>query len=81
MKETKIGFSYGPSMPTLESQANKQGFTLGKDGEKLEKIRQAINMCGFHVATNSQINTMIVKLHKKVTESLMPLKNEEEANV
>lgn len=68
--DKQIGFSYGAFAESLEEQANKQGYTLGKDAEKYEKIRNAINMCGFHVATESQIDSMLKKLQKKVVDSL-----------
>ena len=72
MKE--VGFSYGVLYDSLEKQANKQGFTLGEDIEKFEMIKKAINMCGFHVATNSQVEMMIKKFHKQVIKSLKPYK-------
>lgn len=71
--EEKIGFSYGCLEDTLEKQANKQGYTLGEEAEKLEKIRKAINMCMFHVATDSQVAAMTKKLHNKVVETLKPV--------
>ncbi|HCL4447095.1 TPA: hypothetical protein N2D16_002700 [Clostridium botulinum] len=76
--EKKVEFSYGVFGEPLEKQANDQGFTLGTDAEKFEKIRKAINMCGFHVATESQVDSMIKKLYKKVLKSLEPLNQEEE---
>lgn len=71
----QIEFSYGILSGTLEEQANKQGYTLGEEAEKLEKIRKAINMCKFHVATDSQVSSMIKKLHDKVIKALKPLDN------
>lgn len=73
MNTGEVGFSYGIFGKTLKEQANEQGFEL-KDDEKLEKIRKAINMCGFHVATESQVNSMFKKLQKQVVKSLVPLK-------
>lgn len=70
----EVGFRYGVLCDELEKQANEQGFTLGKDAERLEAIRKAINMCAFHVATDSQIQSMIKKLQKKVVASLQPVK-------
>lgn len=70
----KIGFKYGVLCDPLEKQANEQGFTLGKKADNFEKIRHAINMCGFHVATESQVNAMINKLQKQVVKALVPLK-------
>lgn len=67
-----IKFSYGVLCESLKEQANEQGYEL-KDYDKFEKIRKAINMCGFHVATDSQVNLMIKKLQKQVVENLIPL--------
>ena len=64
-----VRFGYGGMCDTLEKQANDQGLTLGKDAETLEKIRFSINMVGFHVATDSQIQLMTKKLHKKVMDA------------
>jgi hypothetical protein len=55
---------------TLEEQANEQGYTLGNKAELLEKIRHAINMCMFHVATESQVAAMTKKLHHNVIQVL-----------
>jgi len=66
----EIGFYYGICEDTLETQARNQGYTLGDKAESLEGIRHAITLCGFHVATQSQVNTMTSKLHKKVIASL-----------
>ena len=71
--DNKVGFSYGVLYESLEEQANKQGYTLGKDADTFEKIRKAINMCMFHVATDSQVSTMTKKLHKKVIKALKPM--------
>lgn len=67
---SQIGFNYGVFADTLEKQAYEQGYTLGKDAEKFENIRKAINMCGFHVATESQVDAMFKKLQSKVVKSL-----------
>ncbi|MCD3321638.1 hypothetical protein G8V07_14305 [Clostridium botulinum D/C] len=72
-ERVQVGFSYGVFYPSLEEQANKQGFTLGNEAETVEKIRKAINMCGFHVATDAQVNSMLKKLNKRVAENLQGL--------
>lgn len=71
--DNKVRFSYGVLSETLETQANKQGYTLGDDADKFEKIKDAINMCVFHVATDSQIDAMTKKLHNKVIKALIPV--------
>lgn len=68
MKEIKFG--YGPMMETLEEQANKQGCTLGKKADMLEKIKYCINMCGFHVATETEIKSMTKRLNKLVIKNI-----------
>ena len=68
--EKSVSFMYGMLGEPLEEQANKQGFTLGKDAEFLEKLRVSTNMCGFHLATESQAKQMFAKLHKKVIKVL-----------
>jgi len=68
--DNKIGFDYGLFGDTLAEQATKLGYTLAC-ADKFEKIRKAINMVGFHVATESQANMMFKKLHKQVTNSLL----------
>lgn len=68
-----IEFMYGVLCDPLENQAQKQGYTLGKEVEKLEKIRGAINMCGFHVATQSQVDSMFKKLQKQVVKALISI--------
>lgn len=70
MSKNTAKFSYGVIGDTLEEQANKQGYTLGRNADICEKIRKAINMCMFHVATETQVNAMTNKLHKKVIKSL-----------
>lgn len=72
-----ITFGYSVFEKTLEEQANQQGFTLGKQAEQFEKIRKSINMCGFHVATGSQVDSMFKKLQKKVVKELKEIDKDE----
>ena len=71
--DEKVIFNYGCLGDSLEEQANQQGYTLGKNADVCEKIRKSINMCGFHVATESQVNSMFKKLQSKVVKSLSEL--------
>jgi hypothetical protein len=73
MSEISVRFGYGVFCDSLEKQANDQGFNL-KNSEMYEKIRHSINMCKFHVATESQVDSMLKKLHKKVIADLKPIK-------
>lgn len=78
MSNKQIVFAYGILWSSLEEQANAQGFTLGDDAEKFEDVREAINLCKFYVATDSQVDMMFRKLQKKVVASLKPLEQEEQ---
>lgn len=69
----QVGFGYGPLCASLEAQANVQGYTLGDDAEKLEKIKEAINMVMFYVATDSQVHAMTKKLQAQVVSALKPI--------
>ncbi len=71
--DNQVSFGYGILTDTLEEQANKQGYTLGDKSEILEKIKLSINICRFHVATDSQVSAMTKKLHNKVIKALKPL--------
>jgi len=77
MAEKTVGFSYGVLMPTLEEQANEQGFTLGDKAETFEKLRESISWLTFHnILTDSQINMAYKKLQKQVVKSLKLLPKE-----
>lgn len=79
MKE--IGFSYGIMCENLETQANQQGYTLGKNVELAEKLRKSYNMLCIHgILTNSQANRCLPKLHKKIVKMLEPLESENSKN-
>ena len=67
---------YGIFAEELEIQANRQGLTLGEKTTQLEKIRHSINIVGFHVATESQIQSMLKKLNKMMGEALRPIEEE-----
>ena len=74
----EVGFSYGCLSPTLEEQANKQGFTLPK-AEDFERSREAITWLMFHnVLTDSQKSSAFQRLHKQVVKKLKPVKKETE---
>ena len=66
----EIKFNYGAMADSLEEQAKKQGYTFGENADKFEKIRFSINMCKFHVATDSQVASMFNKLHKLIEKSI-----------
>lgn len=50
---------------SLEEFINKQGFTLGEDAERLEKLLHSIDYCYVNgVVTDSQLKQMAEKYNK-----------------
>lgn len=75
----EIGFEYGAFGDSLEKQANKQGYTLGKDAELLDNLMFSLNMVRIHsIITDSQADKAYQKLHKKVLSKLKPLEKEKQ---
>jgi len=71
MEKKNIGLSYGVLYPTLKQQIKKQGYKL-ENSVLLEKLRFSINMCKMHnLASESIIDKMFKKLHKKVVNSIL----------
>jgi hypothetical protein len=67
----QVGFSYGALSDSLETQANNQGFTLGKQKEVLEQCMDAIMRLRFGIDVPDSIhNKLIERLNKKVVKSL-----------
>ena len=70
-----VTFGYGALCEPLEVQANSQGYTLGKEAEKLEKLREArLQLVFGDILTESQMEQTAKKLHKQVIKALKPLK-------
>lgn len=73
-----IELRYGALFNSIEEQLNEQGFTLGKDSEKIEEIRHSIFVLMFnHIATSAQCDSMFKKLHNTVMAKIKPLRGEE----
>ena len=70
-----IEISYGCLFDSIEAQVNKQGYTLGKEAERMENIRCAITTCMFSVATDAQTDSMFEKLNRMVIKALKPLED------
>ena len=70
----EVGFRYGPLAPTLEEQANTQGFTLKENAELYEKLRESITRLMFaNILTDSQVNKAFQKLQNQLVRKLKPL--------
>jgi outer membrane lipopolysaccharide assembly protein LptE/RlpB len=67
-KEIKL--SYGALSDPLETQLNQQGFTLADKQEFIHKLHNSLSMCMFHLLTDSQYQSSLKKLHKKVMDNI-----------
>lgn len=75
----QIEIRYGLLFPSIEEQIREQGFTLGEDSEKCENIRKSIYVLMFNnIATDSQLDMMFKKLHKRVIGNIKPFEEVEE---
>lgn len=73
----EVEFRYGALCNTLEKQANEQGFTLGENAETLQKLNDSMIMCWIHgICTDSQKESMMKKLQKKIIKSLNRKEND-----
>lgn len=55
----------------LEEYVNKQGCTLGKDAERLQKLLYSITYCYLHgVVTDNQVKQMNEKFTKQFQKAL-----------
>lgn len=74
-----VGFHYGALSKPLEEQAKEQGYTLGKEAERLEHYKDAIITLIFgEILTDSQRDKAFQKLNKRVSKALKPLKDKAE---
>lgn len=77
MKE--IGFAHGIFADSYETQANEQGYTLGKKAELFDDVAYSYNMLRLHgYLTDSQADSVVQKIQKKLVANLKPLKKENE---
>ena len=75
-------FCYGALSDSLEEQANAQGFTLGDDAERLQKLNNSMIMCWIHgLCTESQKDSMMKKLQKKIVKSLKKVEGVVECDI
>ncbi len=62
----ELSFDLGIFSEPLEVQANRQGYTLGDDQERLDHIRKSISICNLFVATDKEVDNMRKKLMKEI---------------
>lgn len=69
-----IKLDFGAMSDTLEAQVNHSGYTLGKDANRLEKIKNARAMLFLHgILTDSENEKIIKRISSKVEKALTPL--------
>lgn len=70
----EVNFNYGALGDSLEKQANKQGYTLGKEVGKFDKIKNARSMLSVHgLLTDSESRRVVNRIHKLVIKNLKQL--------
>lgn len=70
----EVKFAFGAMSPTLEAQANQQGYTLGREADKLEKLKKARVMLFLHgIINESTSESTAKKINQKVIDALSPL--------
>lgn len=69
----QVEFHHGALCDPYEKQANNQGFTLGDERERLEKLGFSLVYCWIHgVLTDSQYDMGLKKLQKQLVRALEP---------
>ena len=72
-------FCYGALADDFGTQANKQGYTLGKKAEMFNKMHKAYNMLRIHgCLTDGEADRVCNRIQKKLIASLVKLEKEEE---
>ena len=69
-KSIALAISFGALAPPIEKQLNAYGLTLGNKAQKIEKIRDAILMVKFHVASETETDKMFKRLMKLVEKEM-----------
>jgi hypothetical protein len=73
----EVGFSFGILFDDLETQANKQGYTLGEDAGMFENLRHCLNAVRINrLLTDAQADKAYGRLIKLIVKSLTPLPTE-----
>ncbi len=83
MNEQKgmVIFCHGALRDPYEKQANVQGYTLGEEKERLEKLGFSIVYCWIHgILMDSQYSMALGKLQKQLIKALKPLPAESQTS-
>lgn len=75
METIQVGFSYGLLAPSLEEQAQKQGFSLGDKAKSFDEYLDCLNRLYFgDLLSDGELKKLLSKLNKKVVKNLKPIK-------
>lgn len=75
----EVGFYHGILPCSYEEQANRQGFTLGEYGERLERLRESCNILLFQdYLTESQAKKVYEKIQRDLVKHLKPMCKKED---
>lgn len=74
--EKRIEIQYGALAKPLEEQLNEQGFTLGEKRDFIEKLQHSLRFCQFHLLSDSQYQSCLKKMHKKIMECAEPIEQQ-----
>ena len=73
-----VGFHHGALCDPYEKQANEQGFTLGKEAERLQQDGFCLVYAYINdLLTDSMYDTALQRLQKKLIKALKPLPKKE----
>lgn len=69
-----IEFRHGFLSPSYEEQANEQGYTLGDQAEKYQKLgKYVLELRIFGIITDGETDKALQRLQKKFVKELKPL--------
>lgn len=71
-----IKLKFGALAPSVEEQLNVLGYTMGGEAERIEKIRSAILIVGFNVATDGEKKAMFKRLMKLIEKKAKPIEQD-----
>ena len=72
-----VEFRHGFLSPSYEEQANEQGFTLGDQAEKFQKLgKYVLELSIFGIITDGETNKALQRLQKQFVKKLKPLEED-----
>ena len=73
-----VEFRHGFLSPSYEEQANEQGYTLGDQAEKFQKLgKYVLELHIFGVITDGETDKALQRLQKQFVKKLKPLEEEQ----